>query len=137
MPASSRRGTCGKTEARVRFSAACAYVEVAELVLVEPTRGEFLNVSAGLAVLAGIAASDSICCIRIGQIHRGQDHKDAAELLSGAVIDGKSLAQTLRRLLDMKDAAHYGVVFVAPMNARNAVKWARRLVERAGEELER
>jgi hypothetical protein len=33
-------------------------------VLDERDRDEYLNVSAGLAVLAGIAASDSICCSR-------------------------------------------------------------------------
>jgi len=55
MPPTQRTAQCGPAEAR-------AYLEVADLVLGERDRDEYLNVSAGLAVLAGIAASDSICC---------------------------------------------------------------------------
>ncbi len=88
-------------------------------------------------MLAGIAASDSICCARLGRCHRGKDHRGAAELLSGAVPDGKALGVRLLRLLDIKDAAHYGVILVTPRKARDAVKWARSLVERAAQEVER
>jgi hypothetical protein len=45
-----------------------ADLDVAELVLNEQTRDEYLNVAAGLAVLAGIAGSDTICAVRVGQI---------------------------------------------------------------------
>ncbi|MFM7146391.1 MAG: hypothetical protein ACKOW5_08670 [Actinomycetales bacterium] len=38
-----------------------AYLEVAELVLAEDARSEMSAVATGLAVLAGIAASDAIC----------------------------------------------------------------------------
>ena len=76
-----------RSEVRVRT--ADAYLEVAELVLDEHQRDEYLSVAAGLAVLAGIAASDAICCARLGRRHRGDDHRGAAELLSGAVPDGK------------------------------------------------
>jgi hypothetical protein len=112
-------------------------MQVAELVLDEQGRDEFLNVSAGLAVLAGVAASDAICATRLGKIPRGQDHRDAAKLLEQAVANGRSLAQTFLRLIDMKDEAHYGVFVVAPRRARDAVKWARRLVEAAQAEVER
>jgi len=40
-------------------------LDVAELVLDETDRNEYLNVCAGLAVLSGIAASDAICCTRL------------------------------------------------------------------------
>jgi hypothetical protein len=46
-------------------------LETAELIHDERERQEFLSVSAGLAVLAGIAASDSICCARLHHLHRG------------------------------------------------------------------
>jgi hypothetical protein len=107
------------------------------MVLGERDRVEYLNVAAGLAVLAGIAASDAICCVRLGLMHRGPDHRGAIEILGCAVPDGKALASCLARLLDVKDAAHYGVVFFAPPKAGNAMKWARRLLDRAGEEIER
>ena len=114
-----------------------AYLEVADLVLGERERDEYLNVAAGLAVLAGIAASDSICCARLRSRHRGDDHRSAADLLRTATPDGASLARTLLRLLDLKDEAHYGVMVVASRKARDAVRWAGLLVDRAGQEAER
>jgi len=98
---------------------------------------EFLNVAAGLAVLAGIAASDAICSRRLGVIHRGDDHRAAAELLRQATPDGDKLAATFLRLIDVKDAAHYGVMVVAAGRAGDTVRWAKRLVERAEQEVER
>ncbi|MDQ6947588.1 MAG: hypothetical protein M3256_15295 [Actinomycetota bacterium] len=137
MPPAARTAPCGKAEARVRLRTGLAYLEVAELVMAEHKREEFLNVAAGLSVLAGIAASDTICCTRIGRRHRGEDHRGAAGLLSEAVPDGKALAAKLIRLLDIKDQAQYGVIVVAPRRARDAVKWARHLLERATEEVNR
>jgi hypothetical protein len=110
---------------------------VAELVLDEQGRDELLNVTAGLAVLAGIAASDAICARRLGRIHRGDDHRAAAALLEQAVPDGAKLAATFRRLIGLKDEAHYGVLVVASRKARDAVRWARQLVDRAVDEVER
>ena len=133
----SRTAQCGTAEAQSRLRTARAYLEVAALVLDERDRDEYLNVSAGLAVLAGIAASDSICCTRLHSRHRGDDHRGAAELLRRATPDGSELAVTLLRLLDLKDEAHYGVMVVAPRKARDAHKWATRLVERAAQEIER
>jgi hypothetical protein len=113
-----------------------AYVEFAELAL-GGDQDEHFNVAAGLAVLAGIAASDSICCARLGRLHRGDDHRGAAELLKQATPDGAKLGMTLRRLLDLKDAAHYGVMIVAGSKAHDAVRWAGELVNRAKQENER
>jgi hypothetical protein len=137
MAAAARTANCGRAEARQRLRTGLAYLEVAELVLDERQRDEFLSVAAGLAVLAGIAASDSSCCARLGRRHRGEDHRGAAELLAVAVPDGKALAARLLRLLDVKGEAHYGVIVVSPRKSRDAVKWARALIERAGEEVER
>lgn len=121
MPPSSRTALCGAAEARARLRTARAYLEVAGFVLDELDRDEHLNVAAGLAVLAGIAASDCICCIRLRSRHRGDDHRGAAELLRRATPDGNELAATLLRLLDLKDAAHYGVMVVAARKARDAL----------------
>jgi hypothetical protein len=137
MPGSARTAAATRADARARLKTATAYVEVGELVLDERERQEFLNVSAGLAVLAGIAAADSICAARLQQIHRGQDHRGAAVLLEAATSDGKTLARLLRRLLDIKDAAHYGVAIVERRRAGDAIRWARQLTERARQELER
>ena len=126
-----------RQESRKRARIAGAYVEVAGLVLEEPEREEFLTVSAGLSVLAGIAASDAICAARLHQIHKGDDHRGATDLLRTATPDGKKLSATLARLLDVKDAAHYGVVFVSTTKAREALKWAKLLAERAKKEVEK
>jgi hypothetical protein len=114
-----------------------AYMETADLVIDQSAQSEFANVAAGLSVLAGIAASDAICCVRLGKRYRGEDHRGAAALLEAAIPDGKTLAATLTRLLDVKDAAHYGAKLVERRTATYAVRWAARLIERAVEELER
>ena len=136
MAKALRTAKCGKQEARVRLATARAYLEVAS-VRAEQSRDEFLNVAAGLEVLAGIAASDAICCARLRSRHRGDDHRSAADLLKTAVPDGAKLSASFARLLDVKDEAHYGVIVVSPRKARNAVGWAASLVARAADEVER
>ena len=135
--AAERTSPCSPADARQRLRTAEAYAEVAKLVLNETQRDEYLNVAAGLAVLAGRAASDSICGARLGLIHRGQHHRLAADLLRRSVPDGQKLAAQLLRLLDVKDSAHYGIPVVAPRSARESLKAAQRLVARAAEEVER
>jgi len=71
MPPRSRTAACDVAEGRTRLRTAQAYLNVAASVLDERDRDEYLNVAAGLAVLGGIAASDAICCIRLGCRHRG------------------------------------------------------------------
>jgi len=71
MPKPDKTAPCGIGEARVRLRTARAYLDVAESVLGEQSRDEFLSVSAGLADLAGIAAGDAICCARLRCRHRG------------------------------------------------------------------
>jgi hypothetical protein len=132
-----RTAPCTAAEARARLGTARAYLDVALRVMDEPARAEYLNVAAGLSVLAGIAASDAICGIRLGRIHRGDDHLGAQDLLKQATQDGSKLASQLGRLLSLKDAAHYGVQVVSTRNATDAIKWAERLLERAREESER
>jgi hypothetical protein len=99
MSAARDRTTAGgPKEARARLRTAEAYLRTAELVLEEATTQEFSNVAAGTAVLAGIAASDSICCSRLRKLHRGPDHRGAIQLLGEATPDGKALAAILSAL---------------------------------------
>ncbi|MHB8439976.1 MAG: hypothetical protein ACYDD4_12560 [Acidimicrobiales bacterium] len=115
-----------------------AYLEVAQEVLAEEDKHqEFLNVAAGLAVLVGIAASDALCCLGLRRRNRGDDHRAAAELLEQATTDGKANANIFRRLIDLKDAAHYGVMIVSRTKARQAIRWAEQLLDRAQREFER
>jgi hypothetical protein len=127
----------GQIESRARFRTATAYLQTAGRVLQEAATAESASVAAGNAVLAGIAASNSICCSRLGRMHRGDDHRPATKLLEQATVDGKTLATTLSRLLELKDTAHYGAALVTTPRASAAVKWAQKLVDRAREEIER
>lgn len=132
-----RTAKCGRVEAASRLAVAVGYLEAAKRELDGHDLLDPLNVASGNAVLAGIAAGDTICCIRLGRMHRGQNHVEGADLLSTAVPDGQTLSQTLRRLLSLKDEAHYGVSMTSSRKASDAVKWATTLCRRAQEELDR
>lgn len=69
-----------------------------------------------LAVHAGIAAADVICCVRLGYYARGDNHNEAVDLLKDA--DAAS-ANSLRVLLGMKTTAGYSY---APVNAQDRVR---------------
>lgn len=125
-----RTQPCGKIEARTRLSHARAFDETAELVLDVDDEGSD-NVAASLAVLAGIAASDAACCAALGRRPRGQDHRDALALLSTIASGGADMSKDLARLLDIKDNAQYGILFVSTTVATRSVKWAQRMVAAA------
>jgi len=122
-----RTVACTVREARRRLVTAVAYLEVAELILVDE-RSEFAGVAAGNAVLAGIAAADAICGKGLKKCFRGEDHRQAADLLEDAFFDGPKCKKTLLRLLDLKDAAHYGFQEFSRVSAQKAVKLAKVLV---------
>lgn len=86
------------------------------------------NVSAALAVLAGIAASDAACCAALGRRSRGQDHKQAVTLLATVSPGGPEASRSLDRLLDLKDTAHYGVIYVSTAELKTALRQAGSLV---------
>ena len=125
-----RTETCGKTEARTRLAHARAFVDTAALVLGVHDEGSE-NVAASLAVLAGIAASDASCCAALGRRPRGQDHREAVTLLAGIAAVGAEMGKDLARLLDVKDNAHYGVLFVSAKVSAQSVKWGQRMVAAA------
>jgi hypothetical protein len=128
---SGRTAGCDSAAARIRLRQAQAFVSVAELVFHEPDDDEppLRGVAAALAVLAGIAASDAVCCARLGKRYRGSDHARAVELLRVVQPDGEALAKDLERLLAIKDHVHYGALTVSHADANAAVARARRMVD--------
>jgi hypothetical protein len=124
---------CNSRHARTRLNQATAFLEVAELVGTQEDELATPGVAAALAVLAGIAASDAVCCARLGERSRGQDHGQAVQLLERVDTTGRAMAQDLRRLLAIKDDAHYGLLHVSSRRATAALRQARRLVESADE----
>jgi hypothetical protein len=89
---------------------------------------EIADVYVTLCVHAGIAASDVICCARLGQYPYGQDHNEAVELLSKA---DTAAAKHLRLLLGMKAKAGYSHSRATPEEAKRAGRAAEALVETA------
>jgi hypothetical protein len=131
-----RTQTCGRTEARTRLEQADAFVVAAELVLEDTTADANSGVAAALAILAGIAASDAACCARLRRRARGQAHEEAIALLETVEPGGQEMAKDLKRLLQKKDSASYGLSFFALGEARDLVGWAKRLTGRARTALE-
>jgi hypothetical protein len=126
----SRTAACNKSDASVRLKQAQKFYEVAEMVETEAdTLESAATVAASLAVLAGIAASDAACCAVLGRRSRAQDHKDAVQLIRQIVPRGKSVASNLDRLLDLKDGAQYGVIYVSGADLKSAMRNAKALVE--------
>jgi hypothetical protein len=126
----TREAHCGPAEARRRARMSRTYLDVAEqAALLETDEGR--NVAAGNAVLGAIAAADALCCLRLGRHGRGQAHREATALLRTIRPDGAGLAKNLTTVLGVKDAAHYGTVFVSRTMLRSTLRAATRLVTAA------
>jgi hypothetical protein len=127
-PSGARTQRCSGADARIRLGQAEKFLEVAELVAGEAAEEAF-SVSAALAVLAGIAAADAACCAAIGRRSRTQDHHDAEALVEQITPGGRDAAKRLRKLIDLKDAAHYGLINVTRQRLTAAIRQANGLVE--------
>jgi hypothetical protein len=126
----TRQAPCGPGEAVRKARLARAYLDLAEQVAGQDG-DEACNVAAGNAVLAGIAASDALTCLRLGRHSQGQAHQEATALLRTIRPDGPRLARDLSSVLGVKDAAHYGSVFVSATTLRTTLRAVVRLVEAA------
>ena len=107
------------------------FLEVARLVASEESE-ESLSVSAALAVLAGIAGSDAACCAALGRRSRSQNHQEALDLVTAIVPGGPEAGKQLGRLLNLKDTASYGTMFVSRAKVTAALRQAGDVVEFAG-----
>lgn len=129
---SRSRGTrtqqCDSSDADSRCASAVKYLEVAHLLESED-EGPSRSVAASLAVLAGIAAADAACCRSLGRRSRGEDHHDAEDLVTMISPGGAEAAAALRRLIDLKDKAQYGIIYVSRTDVKLAMRQADRLVE--------
>ena len=129
--AGGRTQRCGTEQARSRLDQARAFLDVADLVGAEQDNLATPGVAAALAVLAGIAASDAACCAVLGERSRGQDHRQAVDLVGQVAPDGAAMARDLDRLLTVKDDAHYGMLSMSANKAKSALRQAHRLVAAA------
>ncbi|MEN5074443.1 hypothetical protein ABE437_11535 [Isoptericola cucumis] len=81
-----------------------------------------------LAVHAGIAASDVICCARLGEHARTESHHDAVTLLERA---DHAAAKHLRTLLGMKTRAGYSHTAISHQDSLRAERAMDALVDLA------
>jgi len=135
--AGGRTQQCSEAQARLRLEHARKFLDVAELVAGDANDVDYASASAALAVLAGIAASDAACCKALGRRSRAQDHRQAQDLLGQVAPGGANAAGALRRLLDLKDEAHYGFFHVGGQHLRAALRQAQTLVDFADAVLRR
>jgi hypothetical protein len=126
----TRQAPCGPGDAARKARLARAYLDLAEQAAAGDS-DEARNVAAGNAVLAAIAASDALTCLRLGRHSRGQGHPEAGAQLRTIRPDGPRHAKDLATALTVKDAAHYGSVFISATTLKTTLRAATRLVEDA------
>jgi hypothetical protein len=128
----TRLHECDEATSRGRLRKAEQFLAAAET-----TRGfaedeaEVGDALVSLYVLAGIAASDVLCCKSLGHYVQGDDHQQAVAELSKVTPGGKALGKDLRALLALKSRAGYGVTSVRAEERKRAQRRAERLVEAA------
>jgi len=121
---SPRENACGPIEARARLNKAHQYFAVAQ----HAAAAHKHDAAAANAVLAGIAAADTICCLRLSRHSTSTRHDDAADLL--ATVDRVS-STALRRLLAVRYKAQYDHRPVTSTEAAQAIRRSRQLLDAA------
>lgn len=128
-----RTGPCTAADARNRLTEARAFSDVADLALQDGNQIAGPGVAAALATLCGIAATDAACCAALRTRARGQDHREATQLVKTVRPNGPEMAKKLERLLAAKDDTHYGLTLATRSRATTLVRYARELLGLATE----
>jgi hypothetical protein len=125
----ARTTPCTPEIRRGRLRKAGQFLDAANLIAGQ-AGGEAENADSfiTLCIHAGIAASDVICCARLGQHAQGENHTEAAALLEKA--DSGS-GKHLRALLSMKTKVGYSHTEATAADANRAGRAAEALVETA------
>lgn len=84
-----------------------------------------------LLVHSGIASADAICCARLGEYSSGENHQEAAGLLSKAA--GTVMANNLRTLLGLKTKAGYSHTPMTQTDRKRALRAATELLAAANQ----
>jgi hypothetical protein len=129
MTAMARTSPCTQDIRRGRLRKSGQFLDAASLIADRASEeAEIADVYVTLCVHAGIAASDVICCARLGQHASGEDHSDAVALLRKA---DDAAARHLRVLLGMKTKAGYSHRRATAGEAKRAGRAAEALLESA------
>ncbi len=128
----TRKRNCDESLARGRLSKAEQFLDAAATLRdLADDETEIGDAFVTLCVLAGIAASDVICCKALGHFVQGDDHFQAVSELSKVTPGGRQLAGALRALLQMKARAEYDAPPVSSDQRKRAWRRAESLVEAA------
>src|SRR5258707_6620021 len=118
---------CTPDVRRGRLRKAGHFLDAANLIADQAgTEPGSADVFITLCIHAGIAASDVICCARLGQHAQGEKHNKALALLGQA--DSGSVKH-MRVLLSMKTKAGYSHAEATAADAKRAGRAAETLVE--------
>jgi hypothetical protein len=111
-----------------RLVKAQQFHQAADLLSAAADDSEVVDACVMLSVHAGIAAADVICCAKLGEHHRGDDHHGAVALLGKA---DKAAAKNLKVLLDLKSRSGYGAALTSTTDRKRAGRAAAALVRSA------
>lgn len=111
-----------------RLAKAQGFLQAADDAGVFDDTGQLGDAVVTLYVHAGIAASDVICCARLGKHPSGDNHAEAINLLKAA--DTKSSTH-LATLLSMKTKAGYSHTAASATDVKKAARAATHLIEKA------
>lgn len=127
---SSRTRPSRPQDADQRYDQAKAFAALAELDP-ESDDGPTRSAAVSNAVLAGIAAADSICCRRLGRHATGDDHKQAIALVDKAGHVGRKAKGHLETLLSTKHKAQYEQADPTVTEAKRAMRAMRSILDLA------
>jgi hypothetical protein len=128
----TRLRDCSEATASGRLSKAEQFLEQAATIRdLADDEDKIGDSFVSLCVLAGIAASDVLCCRALGHFVQGEDHQQAVGELSKVRPNGRQLGSDLSVLLQMKSRAGYGALAVSAEDSKRAWRKAESLVEAA------
>lgn len=131
MPHRGRTSNCSRHDAATRLKQAMSFAELAEIADTGTDTGPERSAAVSNAVLAGVAAADAICCVRLGLHASGDDHYGAARLLREVADVGQEAAASLSTLLGLKQKAQYAFVDPSRGEATRALRAMRNIIDLA------
>ena len=116
-----RTTSCDAADADARLKQAREFAELATIDRSSPD-GPKGSAAVSTAILAAIAAPDSICCRSLGVRSNDDDHGRAVELLEQAGKVGTAAAKHLQDLLRVKNKASYSSSDPTVSEAKRAIR---------------